>query len=100
MGVGKKAKEEDIVWPAMAESTGLKQDIDSDTKSFLTFLDNKLLISTQRKSPPRTGSLPPHKDNNDVLPPKAIRKPKRKTLQPPPTNRETGAVTGSSKPRR
>lgn len=84
----------------MGESKGLEKDIASDAESVLTSLDDEPLIPPQSGSPPpMTGSFPPDEDDNEVPTPKAIRKPRGKAPPPPPTDRETRAMTGSSKPR-
>ena len=71
----------------------------TNDKSFLTFLENdKLLILPKPKSLPMTEFFLLENDSNQVLTPKPkVCKPWGKAPIPPPSNRETCVMTGSSK---
>ena len=73
---------------------------DTDDEPFLTSLeDDEPLIPPEPRSPPMTRSFPPEEDSDQASTPKPkARKPRGKAPIPPPSDKETRAMTGSSKP--
>ena len=101
---GRKETGGDVVAGATMEENLRDQErvlADDDDESALSSLeDDEPLIPPEPTSPPMTGSFP-LKDDSDHAPtprPQAC-KPRNKAPAPPPTDRETRAMTGSSKPR-
>lgn len=96
---GRKEAVGDVVAGAATKGEGLLAD--SDDESYLSsFEDDASLIPPKPRNPPVTGSFPLEDDSDHAPTLEAqARKPRGNAPAPPPSDRETRSMTGSSKPR-